>query len=64
MFYFLQVIKSVDFCLEYQNSLSDKSRQTAMISISVEVPDLNTLSKVMARLRQLKGVVDAKRKQQ
>ena len=44
------------------NSLSDKSRQTAMISISVEVPDLNTLSKVMARLRQLKGVVDAKRK--
>ncbi len=44
------------------NSLSDKPRQTALISISVEVPDLNTLSKVMARLRQLKGVVDAKRK--
>lgn len=44
------------------NSLSDKSRQTAMISISIEVPDLDTLSKVMARLRQLRGVVDAKRK--
>ncbi|RDV28088.1 GTP diphosphokinase [Alteromonas aestuariivivens] len=44
------------------NSLSDKSRQTALISISVEVADLDTLSKVMQRLRQLKGVVDVKRK--
>lgn len=44
------------------NSLSDKSRQTAMITISVEVPDRQVLSKVMTRLRQLKDVVDVKRK--
>ena len=44
------------------NSLSDKTRQTAMISISVEVPDRQVLSKVMTRLLQLKGVVDVKRK--
>lgn len=44
------------------NSLSDKPRQTALISISVEVPDLHTLTKVIDRLAQLKGVVDVKRK--
>ncbi len=44
------------------NSLSDKPRQTALISISVEVPDLHTLTKVIGRLAQLKGVVDVKRK--
>jgi GTP pyrophosphokinase len=45
------------------NSLSDKHRQTALITISIEVQDLDTLSKVLARLRQLKGITDAKRKQ-
>ncbi|NKW88667.1 GTP diphosphokinase [Alteromonadaceae bacterium A_SAG4] len=45
------------------NSLSDKNRQTALITISIEVHDLNTVSKVLTRLRQLKGVTDAKRKQ-
>lgn len=45
------------------NSLSDKSRQTALITISIEVLDLDTLSKVLSRLRQLKGVTDARRKQ-
>ncbi|MEG3765974.1 GTP diphosphokinase [Alteromonas sp. 14N.309.X.WAT.G.H12] len=44
------------------NSLSDKTRQTAMITISVEVPDRQVLSKVITRLRQLKDVVDVKRK--
>ncbi len=45
------------------NSLSDKNRQTALITISIEVQDLETVSKVLTRLRQLKGVTDAKRKQ-
>ncbi|AUC87403.1 GTP diphosphokinase [Alteromonas sp. MB-3u-76] len=45
------------------NSLSDKNRQTALITISIEVIDLDTLSKVITRLRQLKGVTDARRKQ-
>ncbi|BFT29228.1 GTP diphosphokinase [Alteromonas sp. D210916BOD_24] len=45
------------------NSLSDKNRQTALITISIEVHDLETVSKVLTRLRQLKGVTDAKRKQ-
>lgn len=45
------------------NSLSDKNRQTALITISIEVHDLDTVSKVLTRLRQLKGVTDAKRKQ-
>ncbi|WDT86829.1 GTP diphosphokinase [Alteromonas sp. 009811495] len=45
------------------NSLSDKNRQTALITISIEVQDLDTVSKVLTRLRQLKGVTDAKRKQ-
>ncbi|MCU7553122.1 GTP diphosphokinase [Alteromonas sp. ASW11-19] len=45
------------------NSETDKNRQSAVVAIAVEVPDLNTLSRVMGRLRQLKGVVDAKRKQ-
>jgi GTP pyrophosphokinase len=45
------------------NSLSDKNRQTALITISIEVLDLDTLSKVLSRLRQLKGVTDARRKQ-
>ncbi|NDV89604.1 GTP diphosphokinase [Alteromonas sp. 345S023] len=44
------------------NSLSDKHRQTALITISVEVQDLDSLSKVLARLRQLNGVTDARRK--
>lgn len=44
------------------NSLSDKTHHTAMITIAVEVKDLPTLTKVMSRLRQLKGVVDVKRK--
>ena len=44
------------------NSLSDKSRQTALITISVEVSDNQVLAKVIARLQQLKGVVDVKRK--
>lgn len=44
------------------NSLSDKKRQTAMITVSIEVADLTTLSKVISRLRQLQGVVDVKRK--
>ena len=45
------------------NSLSDKHRQTALITISVEVQDRDTLSKVLSRLRQLSGVTDARRKQ-
>lgn len=45
------------------NSLSDKNRQTALITISIEVQDLDTVSKVLTRIRQLKGVTDAKRKQ-
>ncbi|WP_421133636.1 GTP diphosphokinase [Alteromonas sp. A079] len=45
------------------NSLSDKNRQTALITISIEVLDLDKLSKVLSRLRQLKGVTDARRKQ-
>ena len=45
------------------NSLSDKNRQTALITISIEVQDLETVSKVLTRLRQLKGITDAKRKQ-
>ena len=45
------------------NSLSDKNRQTALITISIEVHDLEAVSKVITRLRQLKGVTDAKRKQ-
>ncbi|MCZ8529541.1 GTP diphosphokinase [Alteromonas sp. PRIM-21] len=45
------------------NSLSDKNRQTALITISIEVNDLERVSKVLIQLRQLKGVTDAKRKQ-
>ena len=45
------------------NSLSDKNRQTALITISIEVQDLEAVSKVITRLRQLKSVTDAKRKQ-
>ncbi|WP_394221659.1 GTP diphosphokinase [Alteromonas gracilis] len=45
------------------NSLTDKNRQTALITISIEVQDLDTVSKVLTRIRQLKGVTDAKRKQ-
>lgn len=45
------------------NSLSDTQRQTALITISIEVQDLESVSKVISRLRQLKGVTDAKRKQ-
>lgn len=45
------------------NSLSDKNRQTALITISIEVQDLERVSKVLTQLRQLKGVTDAKRKQ-
>lgn len=45
------------------NSLSDKNRQTALITIAIEVQDLEAVSKVITRLRQLKSVTDAKRKQ-
>ncbi|TPV57787.1 GTP diphosphokinase [Aestuariibacter sp. GS-14] len=44
------------------NSLSDKAQQTALISLSVEVADLNTLSRMMSRLTQLKDVLDVRRK--
>ncbi len=44
------------------NTHSDKTKRSAIIAISVEVSDLNSLSKVIAKLRQLNGVVDAKRK--
>ncbi|MBU3020961.1 GTP diphosphokinase [Aestuariibacter sp. A3R04] len=44
------------------NSLSDKSRQTALITVSVEVTNREVLAKVMSRLLQLKGVEDVKRK--
>ncbi|GGW80838.1 GTP diphosphokinase [Alteromonas halophila] len=46
------------------HSQSDTSRQTAVIAISVEVQDLNKLTRVLDRLKQLKGVVDARRKAQ
>ncbi|WP_218352231.1 GTP diphosphokinase [Alteromonas lipotrueiana] len=42
-------------------SNSDKSRQTALVTISVEVPDMHVLSKLMDQLNQLKGVVSVKR---
>lgn len=44
------------------NSLSDKLSQTALITISVEVADLNSLTKLMNRLRQLKDILDVRRK--
>ncbi len=46
------------------NSQTDKSRQTAVVAVSVEVQDLDKLTKLLTRLRQLKGVVDARRKAQ
>jgi GTP pyrophosphokinase len=45
------------------NSLSDKLRQTALITVSIEVPDVDTLTSVMNHFRQLKGVLDARRKE-
>lgn len=56
------VLANANIALLGVNSMSDKSRQTAMISISIEVPDLDTLSSVMSKIKQLKSVVDAKRK--
>ena len=44
------------------NSQSDKSTQTALIALSVEVADLNTLSRMMSKLGQLKDVLDVRRK--
>ncbi|BBO29070.1 GTP pyrophosphokinase [Alteromonas sp. I4] len=44
------------------NSQSDKSTQTALIALSVEVADLNTLSRMMSKLAQLKDVLDVRRK--
>lgn len=45
------------------NSLSDKSRQTATISVSIEVADLDILNRVLTRLQQQQGVVGVKRKE-
>jgi len=45
------------------NSVSDKARQTATIALSLEVNDHDALTRVMAKLRQLKDVVDVKRRQ-
>lgn len=45
------------------NSLSDKSRQTATISVSVEVADLDILNRVLTRLQQQQGVVGVRRKE-
>lgn len=45
------------------NSLSDKSNQTALITVSVEVNNVDVLSKVLSRMRQLRGVVDVQRKE-
>ncbi len=43
------------------NSLSNTSDHTAKIKLSLEVKDLNTLSKTIARIMQVKGVSDVVR---
>ncbi len=45
------------------NSVSDKARQTATIALSIEVNDHDALTRVMTKLRQLKDIVDVKRRQ-
>ena len=44
------------------NSLSDKNSHTALISVSVEVSDVEALSRMTNRLRQLKDIIDVRRK--
>ncbi|MDC8830043.1 GTP diphosphokinase [Alteromonas gilva] len=44
------------------NSLSDKRHQTALIAISVEVSDVASLTRLINNLRQLKDIVDVRRK--
>ena len=44
------------------NSLSDKNSHTALISVSVEVSDVEALSRLTNRLRQLKDIIDVRRK--
>ncbi|GAB5379145.1 MAG: GTP diphosphokinase [Aliiglaciecola sp.] len=43
------------------NSLSNTKDHTAKIKLTLEVKDLNSLSRVTAKLRQIKGVSDVKR---
>ncbi|WJG08713.1 GTP diphosphokinase [Aliiglaciecola sp. LCG003] len=43
------------------NSISDTSDHTAKIKLSLEMKDLNTLSRTTAKLLQIKGVSDVKR---
>jgi GTP pyrophosphokinase len=44
------------------NSFSDYQENTAMIHISMEVNSLDALGKVLAKIKQLPNVIDAKRK--
>ncbi|MFC4701646.1 GTP diphosphokinase [Glaciecola siphonariae] len=43
------------------NSISNKKDGTALIKLSVEVPNASVLSKLIVRLRNIKGVLDIKR---
>ena len=43
------------------NSLSDPSKHTAKIKLSLEVKDLNSLAKTMTKILQIKGVSDVLR---
>ena len=58
------VLANENVALLSVNSASDKPRQTATIDISVEVKTLEALTRVMTRLRQLKGITDVQRKTQ
>lgn len=44
------------------NSFSDSQENTAMINITMEVNSLDALGKVLAKIKQLPNVIDAKRK--
>ena len=44
------------------NSFSDTLENTAMINVSMEVADLDALGNVLAKLKQLPNVIEAKRK--
>jgi len=46
------------------NTLSDKSRNTARMLLTVEIPDLGALSRVLAQISQLPNVTDVRRRAQ
>ncbi|MCW9056186.1 MAG: hypothetical protein OQK47_06150, partial [Gammaproteobacteria bacterium] len=43
------------------NTLSDKDEQMAQMSITVEISDLQQLSRIMDKLAQLQNVIDVGR---